>query len=88
MKFWLIGLALSRGLDAASTCQAFAAGRVEANPLMPRTCAGTIGVQAGLSLGQVLLLTHYAKEHPRAAKWLAGITISIETGAVLQNSRR
>lgn len=88
MKFWLLGLALARSLDAASTCQAFAAGRVEANPLMPHTCAGTIGVQAGLSVGQILLLTHYAKEHPKAAKFFAGLTISIESAAVLHNRRR
>lgn len=88
MKLWLLGLALARSLDAASTCQAFAAGRVEANPIMPHTCAGTIGVQAGLSLGQILLLTSYAKNHPTAAKVFAGITITIESAAVVNNRRR
>ena len=59
MKAWLLALAILQGADAASTCTAFHRGGFhEANPVLPQTCAGVVGVKAA-TVG-VLALAHIA----------------------------
>lgn len=87
MKFYVVALALSRALDAGSSCAAFARGAVEANPMLPHSCAAQVGVQAGASLAQGWMLTKLAPTHPRLARTLAMVTISIEVGVSAHNMR-
>lgn len=88
MKAWLLALALARGADAASSCAAFAHGAHEANPLLPTSCRAAIGVQIGATVIQGWALSHLAASgHPKAAKVLGALTLSLEVGATAQNLR-
>lgn len=85
MKSLLLGLALARGLDVTSTCMGEARGWQEANPLMPGSCRPLIGVEGGLTAVQWWGLSRLQREHPKVARWIAGITLAVEAGMAARN---
>ncbi len=87
LKGWLIALAIARGVDAASTCQALGRGAAEVNPLI-HNCAGAVAVTSTMSLLQATTLPILAREgHPKVAKWIARVSVGLEMSLVAHNYR-
>jgi len=85
LKGWLIALAIARGLDAASTCQALDRGAGEINGLI-HNCPSAIAVTTTMTAIQAATLPVLANEgHPTAAKWIAKVSTFIEVGVAAHN---
>ena len=63
--FLLILALLTQTADGVLTCRGLARGGVEVNPVLPQSCAGIIGVKAGMITGALFL-------PDRARRWMLG----------------
>lgn len=88
MGGWIFVLSLMRGLDVSTYCVAQQHGSVELNPWLPQSCSAQIGVQAGIGVLQGVALHRLAPHHPKLAKVLGSVVISVEVGATAMNLRQ
>lgn len=86
MKWFLAAYIASIGADAASTTIAQQRGRIEA-VLTPSPAANVVILGATGTIAAVLL-NQLGKQHPKAARILTSIGISVHTAATAQNLRR
>lgn len=97
MKLLYITLALTRTLDAGTTCKGLA---MNGQPIPDRpgyvytvkdiypwnvNCVSVVGLQGGFAATQIYSLDALGKKHPKAAKWLAVVAIGLEGTAVAWN---
>ena len=77
----------AQGADLGSTCGALRSGYVEANPLMPTTCAGQIAVKSAVSAGVLYGASRLHTRSPKAARWLLAGAAGVSAYATIRNLR-
>ena len=85
MKGLLAAMLIARGLDAGTSCLAFSRGYQEAHPGLPSVCVPTVTAHLLIGTTQVWALTWLSEDHPRLARWLAGVSVGTSGVAVVWN---
>ena len=86
MKTLLLLVALGHGADAGSSLYAFHRGAVESNPLiLSQSPAPFVAQMAGQAAAEMWILSRLSKDHPRAAKTLAWVTIGVRGSVAAHN---
>lgn len=88
MKELFLAIAISHGADVGSSVYAFKGGALEANPLVPSTKTAPFALSAAaVTVGELSLLHHWEKKHPKVVRTLAFIDIGVRSYITIHNIR-
>lgn len=85
MGHLLLTLVMLHGCDATTTTLALQRGARELNPVLTQNAVMNVGLQTAFTSAQVLALSVLNTRHPKWARVLTVVAISVEASIVAHN---